>query len=94
MNADFEQQVFRFVALAEAAHRVPHAQRRRREGAGGREDRVKIENLGVIGRISGAGLNECLVEETLDSLADHLKGSLDLDALLSAAQPPRVIPGG
>jgi adenosylcobyric acid synthase len=35
---------------------------------------------------------EAMIEETLDALADHLEGSLDLDALLDAAQPPRATP--
>jgi adenosylcobyric acid synthase len=34
---------------------------------------------------------EAMVDATLDKLADHLEASLDLDALLAAAQPPRLI---
>jgi hypothetical protein len=34
---------------------------------------------------------EAMVDATLDKLADHLEASLDLDALLDAARPPRLI---
>jgi adenosylcobyric acid synthase len=33
---------------------------------------------------------EAAIEQTLDALADHLERSLDLDALLAAARPPRL----
>jgi hypothetical protein len=32
-----------------------------------------------------------MVDATLDRLADHLEASLDLDALLAAARPPRFV---
>jgi hypothetical protein len=31
-----------------------------------------------------------MVDATLDKLADHLESSLDLDAILAAARPPRL----
>jgi adenosylcobyric acid synthase len=39
---------------------------------------------------SGFGY-EAMVDATLDRLADHLEASLDLDALLAAARPPRLV---
>jgi adenosylcobyric acid synthase len=34
---------------------------------------------------------EPMIETVLDNLADHLEQHLDLDALLAAARPPRLI---
>jgi hypothetical protein len=32
-----------------------------------------------------------MIDDTLDQLADHLEACLDLDAILAASRPPRLI---
>jgi len=49
--------------------------------------RAFLEGLG--GTASGLAYDH-LVETTLDALADHLEGCLDLSALFAAARPPRL----
>jgi adenosylcobyric acid synthase len=55
--------------------------------AADRYRRVFLESLGAA---AGAFAYERMIENTLDALADHLEQSLDLPALLAAAQPPRL----
>ena len=45
--------------------------------------------LGALGANAGEIAYQQHVEETLDALAEHLEDSLDLPALLAAAQPLR-----
>ena len=52
--------------------------------------RAYLEGLGATGSVA----YNHLIETTLDALADHLEHSLDLDALLAAARPPRFRQGG
>ena len=44
-----------------------------------------------LGATAGAFAYEPMIEDVLDGLADHLERHLDLDALLAAARPPRLI---
>jgi len=47
--------------------------------------------LARLGAASSDLAYETMVEETLDKLADHLAAHLDLDAILAAARPSRLI---
>jgi len=53
-------------------------------------DRFRRAFLLRFGAMPGAVAYEAGIEATLDALADHLEQSLDLDALLAAARPPRL----
>jgi adenosylcobyric acid synthase len=53
-------------------------------------DRFRRAFLRVLGADAGEIAYEQGIEDTLDGLADHLECSLDLSALLAAAQPPRI----
>ncbi|HWB50908.1 MAG TPA: cobyric acid synthase [Stellaceae bacterium] len=52
-------------------------------------DAFRAAFLSGFGGAPGGLAYEAMVDATLDRLADHLEASLDLDALLAAARPPR-----
>ncbi len=53
-------------------------------------DAFRAAFLARLGAASSGFAYEAMVDATLDQLADHLEASLDLDALLAAARPPRL----
>jgi len=52
-------------------------------------DRFRRAFLESLGAVAGAVAYERQVEDTLNTLADHLEQSLDISALLAAARPPQ-----
>ena len=53
-------------------------------------DEFRRAFLARLGAAPSALAYEASIEATLDRLADHLERSLDLDAILAAARPPRL----
>jgi adenosylcobyric acid synthase len=53
-------------------------------------DELRRAFLARLGAPVSALAYEASIDTTLDRLADHLEASLDLDAILAAAQPPRL----
>jgi adenosylcobyric acid synthase len=53
-------------------------------------DAFRIEFLARLGGKASGLVYEVMVDDILDRLAEHLEGSLDLDAILAAARPPRL----
>ena len=87
VNADFEQQVFRFMRLAEPAHRVPHSQRCRHRTIRRRERRHdRIPN----GFDDRAGLGGGNVIEHAEMRPHSLRGNQIADALVERGRPFQV----
>ncbi|HVH79854.1 MAG TPA: cobyric acid synthase CobQ, partial [Stellaceae bacterium] len=53
-------------------------------------DEFRRAFLARFGAAPGALAYETMIDETLDQLADHLVASLDIEAILAAARPPRL----